>query len=150
MADWTAIRVAIAALCKVPGIRESTATATAGVGMLPGIKITHVESLSITDYYGTGGRGAGFEARMAKISGELLLPKPGSVGSAMSALEPYMEALYVAFRTGFHLGSPLNNYVQDCWLDSADAGEFQYGGIGYPGAKLTFYVVIRESVTRTA
>lgn len=147
MADWSAVRSAIASLCKVSGIKESTSTATQGVGQLPAVKITHVESLSISDYYGTGGRGAGFEARMAKISGELLLNKPGTVGAAMINLEPYMEALYVAFRTGFHLGL---SYVQDCWLDSVDAGQFSYGGADYPGAKLTFFVVVRESVTRVA
>ena len=147
MADWTGIRAAIAATAAaVSGIEEGTSTDLSNVVLTPCVKITHVESAIIDD--SGGGRGAGFEARLATIRGELVVAKTADIGRAMPNVETYCEDLTVAYRTGLQLG--YTGVVQDSWLDSWEAGDLEYGGVTYAGASLTFKVKVRENVTRTA
>ena len=147
MADWSGIRAAIATqMSAAPSIRESTSTKLSGVGMLPAVK---VEVLAYLDINGSrGGRGAGFEARMARITGKLLVSKASDVGRAQPAAETAVEELFVAARTGLRLG--YSTIVEDSWLESASVGTVEFAGVPFYGADLTWLVEVIEPATRTS
>ena len=147
MADWAGIRAALAAQAgTAAGIREATSTALSGAGMLPAVKVERVTSLEINA--SRGGRGAGFEARIARIAGKLLVAKAADVGRSQVEAEGYVEALFVAGRTGLRLGYP--TIVEDSWLDSARSGSQTFGEVECYGADLEWVVKTMESVERTS
>lgn len=148
--DWTGIRAAIAASCATaPSIREATHLKLGGVGKLPAVKVTEIESIVIDDDRG-GRSGLNFEARRAVIKGELILPKPSDIGRTLVDLETCIEELFVVARGatghGFLLG--MSTVVRDSWLEQAEVGDMDYGE-HYPGADLTWIVLIDEkAITR--
>jgi hypothetical protein len=147
VADWAGIRAAIAAqMAQVSGVRESTATALSVVGMLPSVKVEAVTSIEIYD--ARGGRGAGFEYRLARVAGKLLVPSSADVGRTQTTTEAIVEAMFVRARTGLLLGYA--GIVEDSWLDTARIGPQDYGGQTLHGADLEWVVKVMESVERTA
>lgn len=143
MADFTDIRQALAArAATVAGIREATADLLSGVGELPAVKVTHVSEARTTE------RGPGYELRDLTVKGVLLCAKAADIGRAQATVEDLCELLTVAHRTTVLLG--LAGYVQDSSLESWSLVETSFGGLDLPGADLTYRVVIREAVTRTA
>lgn len=142
MASWTDIRAAIAAKCDaVPGIREGTSTSLSGVSVTPCVKVTHVGDVRMTD------RGAGYERRTANIRGHLLIARTADVGRAIDDVETYAEAITVAFRDGYKLGQA--TIIEDCFLASWEAGSYEYAGVDYAGASLTWEVRVRENISRS-
>lgn len=147
MADWAAIRAAIATQAgTAAGIREATSTNLSGVGMLPTVKVERIVSLDIND--ARGGRGAGFESRIARIAGKLLVASASDIGRAQVDAETYVERLFAAARTGILLGYA--GTVEDSWLASASLGFQTVGEESYYGADLEWVVKVMESVERTA
>src|SRR3989304_2710683 len=74
-------RSAIAAQCAaVSGIREGPSTKLSGATLFPCVKVEQVLEISIDN--SRGGRGAGYEARIARIGGKLLGVKAADVGRA--------------------------------------------------------------------
>jgi hypothetical protein len=147
MADWAGIRAALAAQAGTAvGIREATSTSLSGVGMLPCVKVERLISLDIND--ARGGRGAGFESRIARVAGKLLVATAADIGRAQTVAEGYVEALFVAARTGLLLGYA--GTVEDSWLANASLGFQTFGDETYYGADLEWVVKTIESVERTA
>jgi hypothetical protein len=147
MADWNGVRVAIAAqAATAEGIREATATKLSVIGMLPSVKVENVTSIEINN--DRGGRGAGFEARIARIAGKLLVANAADIGRTQADTELYVERLFAAARTGLRLGYA--GTVEDSWLDSAAIGPQEYGDQTFHGADLEWVVKVIESVTRTS
>jgi hypothetical protein len=147
MADWTGIRSAIAAqMALAAGIRESTSTRLSVVGMLPAVKVEAVISIEILD--SRGGRGAGFESRVARIAGKLLVPSASDVGRNQVDTETLVELLFAQARIGLRLGFP--TIVEDSWLDVARIGPQEYGDQTLHGADLEWVVRVMESVERTS
>jgi hypothetical protein len=147
MADWAGIRAAIATQAgTAAGIREATSTKLSVIGMLPAVKVERVSSLSIND--ARGGRGAGFESRIARIAGKLLVSSASDLGRAQTDAETLVELLYVAARTGLTLG--FATIVEDSWLDSAVLGMQEFGDQSLYGADLEWVVKTMESVERTS
>lgn len=147
MADWAGIRAAIATqMDAAASLRESTSTSLSGVGMLPAVKVERVSSLEIND--ARGGRGAGFEARIARVAGKLLMSRAADVGRAQVDVEGVVEELFVAARTGLRLG--YSTIVEDSWLDKADIGEVEFGGGTYYGADLEWVVKTMEVAERSS
>ena len=147
MADWNGIRVALAAQAgTATGIREATATKLSVIGMLPSVKVENVTSIEINDE--RGGRGAGFESRIARIAGKLLVAYAADVGRTQADTELYVERLFEAARTGLRLGYA--GIVEDSWLDVARIGPQEYGDQTLHGADLEWVVKVIESVTRTS
>jgi hypothetical protein len=147
MADWSGIRAALATqMGLAEGIRESTSTKLSGFGMLPTVKVEGITSLEIYDQ--RGGRGAGFEYRIARIAGKLLVATAADIGRTQVTTETYVERLFVAARTGLKLGYP--TVVEDSWLDSARVGQQEYGGKQLHGADLEWIVKVMETVERTS
>ena len=145
--DWSGIRAALATQAgTAAGIREATSTKLSGVGMLPTVKVEGITSLEIYDQ--RGGRGAGFEYRLARIAGKLLVASQADVGRNQVDTETYVERLFVAARTGLRLGYA--TIVEDSWLDTARIGQQEYGGDQFHGADLEWIVKVMESVERTA
>ena len=147
MADWSAIRAALAAQSALAsGIREATSTRLSVIGMLPSVKVEAVTSLEINT--ARGGRGMGFEARIAHIAGKLLVSSAADVGRTQIDTEALVERLFEQARTGLRLGFPAA--VEDSWLDIASIGPQSYGGQELHGADLEWVVKVMEEVTRTA
>ena len=145
MADWSAIRAALATqMGLAASVRSSTSTDLSGAGMLPAVKVERMLSLSIND--ARGGRGAGFEARIARIEGKLIVASAADIGRNQVKAETTVEELFVAARTGLRLG--YGGIVEDSWLESAEVGEVEFGGITYYGADLTWVVKVIEPATR--
>ena len=143
MADFTDIRQALAARgATVDGIRQGTADDISDVAMVPAVKVSHVERAETTE------RGAGYELRRLRIRGLLLCPKAADTGRAEAEVERLCELLTVAHRSGILLG--LAGYVQDSALESWTFVTAAIGGMELPAADLTYMVVIREAVTRSA
>ena len=151
MADWSGIRSAIAAQCAaVSGIREGTSTKLSGATVLPCVKVEQVLEISIDT--SRGGRGTGYEARVARIGGKLLVGKAADVGRAQTTAETYVEELFVAAR-GTATNGMLLGYatiVEDAWLLRAAMGEVTFAGEAYYGANLEWMVRTMETATRTA
>jgi hypothetical protein len=147
MADWAAIRAAIATqMGAASSVKESLSTEATGVGSVPTVRVLHTESIEVDDE--SGGRGAGFESRIAIIKGLLLVEQSSDVGRAVDACEPIIEELFAAARLGIKLGYPM--IVSDSWLDAAEVGDITFGGADWIGAGLTWVVKVREPVTRSA
>lgn len=147
MADWSGIRAAIATQYgTVSALRESTSTDLSQAGMLPALKVERVSSIELNA--GRGGRGAGFEARLARVAGKLLMSRAADIGRAQVDVEAVVEDLYEAARTGLRLG--YSGIVEDSWLDRVEIGEVEFGGVTYYGADLEWVVEIIEEVTRTS
>ena len=147
MADWNAVRVALAAqAATAAGIREATATKLSVIGMLPSVKVENVTSIEIND--ARGGRGAGFESRIARIAGKLLVANSADVGRTLADTEGYVELLFAAARTGLRLG--MAGTVEDSWLAIARIGPQEFGDQTFHGADLEWVVKVIESVTRTS
>lgn len=143
MADWSGIRAAIASnAMAVSGMREGTSTSLDSVGMLPAVKVTHVESVQMGD------RSMSQEYRQATVKGQLLVASPAGPGRAEVAMETLAEGLAVVYRKGIQLGFP--TVVKDSWLDRWESGTFTYGDTTFNGADLTWIVQIRDEITRTA
>jgi hypothetical protein len=146
MADWAAIRAAIATqMGLAAGVRDSSST-NFSIGMLPAVKVERISSLEIYD--ARGGRGAGFEYRLARVEGKLLVATAADKGRAQVQAETVVEALFVAARTGLRLGYP--GIVEDSWLDTASFGMQEFGGSELYGADLTWIVKVMETATRTS
>ena len=151
MADWSGIRSAIAAQCAaISGIREGTSTKLSGATLFPCVKVEQVLEISIDN--SRGGRGAGYEARIARIGGKLLVAKAADVGRAQVTAETYVEELFVAAR-GTATNGMLLGYatiVEDAWLQRAAMGQVTFGGEAYYGADLEWMARLMETATRTA
>lgn len=147
MADWSGVRAALATqMDTAASVRSSSSTDLSRVGMLPAVKVERISSLSIND--SRGGRGAGFESRIARIAGKLIVASAADVGRNQVAAETTVEELFVAARTGLRLG--YGGTVEDSWLESASLGEVEWGGITYYGADLTWVVEVIETAERTS
>lgn len=147
MADWQGIRQAIATqMGAASSVVESSADEAQGVGSVPTVRVTHVDMLEIDG--DAGGRGAAFEARRATIKGVLLVDQSGAVAPSLAVVDDVVEDLFAAARTGLKLG--YGTVVRDSWLETAQVGYVTFGGVEWVGAELTWIVVVREAVTRTA
>ena len=143
MADWSAIKAAIATQCGyVSGIKHSSSTNLDSAPVTPAVIITHVSSLDATD------RGLGYEYREVEVAGVLVVSTSAGTGTAMSTADGLVESIFTEFRNGTLLGYP--GTVQDSYLKTATADEIEVGSIKYEGYRLRFYVAVRESVTRYA
>ena len=115
--------------------------------MLPAVKVERISSLEINP--ARGGRGAGFEARVARVEGKLLVARASDVGRSQVVAEGVIEELFAAARSGLRLG--YSTIVEDSWLDVASMGEVAFGGSDYYGADLTWIVkTIDEPVFRSS
>ena len=147
MANWSGIRAALATQASAAAsVRESTSTSLTNVGMLPAVKVERLSSLSIND--ARGGRGAGFESRIARVEGKLLVAKAADVGRSQIVAETVVEELFVAARTGLRLG--YSTIVEDSWLEEAAVGTVEFGGASFYGADLTWVVEVIETAVRSS
>jgi hypothetical protein len=145
MADWSAIRAALASQMDTASVRESSST-NFTIGMLPCVKVERISEIEIWE--ARGGRGAGFEYRLARIEGKLLVSSSKDLGRAQVDAEGIVEELFVAARTGLRLGFP--GIVEDSWLDSASLGMQEFAGSELYGADLRWIVKVMETATRTS
>jgi hypothetical protein len=148
--DWSAIRTGIATLAAGGtgiGSAGASALALSTLGDLPTVKVISTGTVRINDERG-GRVGAQTEARIADIVGVLLVDTAGGHGEGMWLAEPLVEQMFAVMRDGYGLGL---EYVEDCWLDSADIGEVDWYGETYVGAVLRWTVKVRQTdIDRTA
>jgi len=144
MADWHVIRQNIATKAgSVSGINFASADAVDSALDEPVVLVQNTGSVSILE------RGPGYELRRAEVVGVLAVSRAALIGSAAEEADDLVELLFAEFRTGIQLG--FTGVVQDSWLDSAEAdSDITVGGVEYIGYRLTWPVVVRENVTRSA
>lgn len=144
MADWTLTRQNIAAKAgNVAGIEFASADDIGSALEDPAVLVTHTGNIQTLE------RGPGYELRRADIKGLLALSRSPSVGQAGASADGLIELLFIEFRSGIQLGQA--GIVQDSWLESAEEeSDITIGGVEYIGYRLTWPVVVRENVTRTA
>jgi hypothetical protein len=143
MADWHLTRQNIATKCaSVTGINFASADDIDSALDEPAVLVTNTGSINILD------RGPGFELRRTDIRGLLVLSRSELNGPAAERADDLLELLFAEFREGILLGQ--EGTVQDSWLDSADSELITVAGVEYVGYRLTWPVVVRENVTRSA
>jgi hypothetical protein len=143
MADVHAIRAAIAAKALVTGVNAASADELDSALDEPVVLVTHTTSFELAE------RGLGYELRKLEISGELAVSRAALLGTAAQEADDIVERLFVAFRTGILLS--MATIVQDSWLARAEqAADITIGGVEYVGYRLTWSVIVKENVTRTA
>ncbi len=109
----------------------------------PAVLVTHTGTITIDE------RGPGYELRQAQIKGVLVVAKSPLTGAAATLADTLIESLFVEFRTGILLGQ--SGTVQDSWLENAEEdSDIMVSGVEYVGYRLTWSVVVRENVTRSA
>lgn len=142
MADWNAIKAAVATKSKVTGVNQSTSTALEGAPDTPAVFISHFSDFTVTT------RGIGWELVDVSITGYLVLSRAPGLGVAMDEANDILERIRVAMRTGTYLG--MEGTVQDSSLASAqESSDIDIAGIQYVGFTLAYLVRVRENVTRS-